>query len=444
MFRVRPKSFGVYSRATVVQSKVSIYRLGGSNVFVLRPSVPILGSMDDSIVIHTLPNGGNAELIQVFKSLDDNIESVSFIVGLDATPTIVDNFEGAFAWQTSDATNTPATQDINAYEGNYAMKISTTKNRSLNDKVFLSYQTAQDWSGYEFIKFYWQCNEDLYFRFYISDGVNFMYIDLPKSNVYTEQVIRLSSMIPDGGTYPDLTAVVEVGFLVIRDNENTTAYVDNIVLIPDSAVSFDVQILDLGSTPSVVPPFTVKPFDDGSTFTTFTLSNYIKNEVEIETPIGISDLSNLLVKGNFYGVRIFNVQGDWPLQIYGGISADPSLYMVYTSTDGTNFSELAGNSAHFYTKVELSQGSFLRHLSLHPEIVPNNSRVEVRCMLYNNEVIHHVINDTIITDKLEVTFEPPLFIPRGAYGLLHIYDNSVGGSWLIKRLLLYEKAEYIP
>ena len=462
---IREKPFDVSAQdvalKTLITHKLPIRRIGSSNFYRLYPLAVKEGFFDESEVIYSLSAPQN-EIIQVFRAQDDNIGMIGLVLNSEGLHQVIDDFESYVdeasldaAWVQSDPINTPANLETNTVaEGTQSMSIKVTRWRSYGDRVTYTFATPQDWSGYDELHFHWRSTRANMLRLVIEDVAGSgLYINLPDTDgEWQQQIIPFNQMRVLGANFPDMSQISKIYFEVINDSRTRTFYVDSLEVRALSGSSVDFQIIDLGDTlpTSVAPPFVAVPFDDGTQFKTIVADNHLPLERRIDyidgLAIGLFDLSNRLKKGRYYGIRLFNMKGTFPVVLWGGNRPpDPTQsFPVFTSADGATFTELTGKTLFFYTGVNFSEGMWLRKVILTPDDI-TASKVSLRCFDQYGELRVELLQGAFPTDGSEIKLhlERPLLLPRGAYGMVQIDDDGRGVAWKITCELAYHKFNII-
>ena len=257
-----------YLKPSYYSELISISK-GGINKISVKPSVLIENMCTDLNSIVTLGSGGIIKIGQIFRLTDgiDNINRILLSLEANAGSAIspIDNFESyadtnalRTVWISNDITNTPNTLETSIIkEGIKAMKINVSGSvKSKADEIKKTYTSAQNWTNYTGIQFWYRQDENYIVEIHIIDtyGNGSKHaISVTQLSNYEFVTLRFNNFIPIGAIPVDLSTISSIK-IYLKTSGTLPLYVDNIELFSQAAYgTANLELYDFGTNPNPVP-----------------------------------------------------------------------------------------------------------------------------------------------------------------------------------------------
>lgn len=316
-----------------------------------------LCSSENDEVITT---SSTVNVVQIFRSSTNSFMGVSAFISLDATAaTSVDDFESGVTtnWISSDAGQIAVTQSGTSFEGSSSMRLRA-ETTAVGQEVVRTYGTPQDYSSDQEIAFYFRLNKiGVLWAIELQDSTgqsrrsgNFT---ASNEDSWESKSFAFSDLTEQGGGVTDLSDITKIKFICTQPaSARSSSFFDDlrVLAVPDEQ-DVEMELYDFGTTanPTNLSQGTRLDDDNGvSSLTRTVIGSAPQRYTFTNFPRGVSNVSNELTIGNYYGIRFKTVGGG--ALFYG------SSTQKYTS--GETFSELESSGAFTDTTKSLSFQQF--------------------------------------------------------------------------------------
>jgi hypothetical protein len=419
-------------------SKSFFIQKGQLNYYRIRPE--ILNEHVDSSRVSQAVVDSSTIVGQVFRASQDNINSINLTMESAAGVTF-DNFESyandaalQVAWVETD-TNDKATIGSEVPVDGGSQSMCMPADATAGDE-WVNTISATDYTSYTF-EFPFYQNRDysqVKFSLFVGDGTNTKSqpIVVQSASAWEPITINVDDMAEDGGGTTDAANITKIGFRLDTRRNSSTAYVDNIVLIPEPG-SVSVELWDMGIEK---PVSGINSIDDGTQYTELgdrgINSGAVSSSVTLQlvggkrkyhleafvAGVALEIPSNTLLNvGNFYAIVIKYIDTD--VKIYGGDASFlrqyyPSGY-AFTAPDSSTAITALGEFNHLQFQVFSTQDCYLNTLVKSYDGTPGNNSSEV--VLIEDKDMHNtgiVIGDHKPKPALIAEFKDRVFhFPKG-------------------------------
>lgn len=240
-------------------SKLFNVSKGQLNKMSLRPNILNEHVESSREGIYTLTSG-TPIAGQIYKASQENIDSLLLTIAstgnieIDTFESYANSAELQAEWVLT-GTNQAELETGIVSQGSKSMALPGD---ALDEWVKTISST--DYTGSQFVFEYYQTApySKLHVQFFIGDGTNSKYYDLPISVVdsWGHKHVEEVAMTDDGGTSPDMTVITKIGFRIYSKDPGSHAYIDDFHSHP-SAGSLGLKLWDCGTS---------LPVADGASF----------------------------------------------------------------------------------------------------------------------------------------------------------------------------------
>lgn len=427
-------------RPNILNEHVESSREG---IYTLTSGTPIAGQMYrastnniDSLLL-TIASTGNEEI--------DYFESYSNSAELQAEWVLA-------------GTNPAELETIIVHQGSKSMKLSG----STNSDEWVNTISSTDYTDSQFIFDYYQTAiySNFQVQFFISDGTNSKYYDLPVSvtNAWGHKHVEEVAMTDDGGTSPDMAAITEIGFRIAIKDPGSYAYIDNFHSHPPAG-SIGLKLWDCGTSLPVADGASFDLTNDATQYTEigdWGIDGAVVSERIVDLHGGkriyhIENFScgvaaehpnnNTLIEGNYYAITLNYI--DTEVEIFGPDTTFLTNYYTngygfYTNAENIDITTISGvEGSGYYSDcmfgILSTQPVYFIRYHLHMidstgVTIPNGVNASWLTLIEDNNktfqylLTSHAGHPVISGDYEEDFYQRPAYMAEG--GKFEVYYND--------------------